>query len=410
MNAGKGMKNIYISFIVILILTLFFPSSSFAQSRTTRFRVPVNKTIIQVEKKNNKVTKKVLIQDYLSSTKFVLNENGKVASIPSYYPYGSSFVPLSLAQSARQYTGQRKVSNDSSVYNYNARFYNPQTGVFIQPDSVEGPTRYTYVSGNPIMLNDPSGNCPTCIVGAIAGAALDIGFQTLVQGRDFSQISLKSVFFSAASGAIGSGISAKIGQIATTTASKVVMRSVGSYATDFSVAAIDSVISNEPMNMNSSLSATEAVSGNILNAALGSSASTGLGTVTKYATKAYFKTIDQATSNPVSFEQQRKDNRTRRQEAFENRFYTNLASMNTQDASRIYDLTTTLAYSLQAIKENRERIRQIGKKLGEDWRVLDNTQKRAYFEQARTINSFVKQDQKTAWQAFIKIYQSGVLK
>lgn len=398
------------SVLLSIFLFLVFPASALAQSRTTRFRVPVNKTIIQVEKKDNKVTKKVLIQDYLSSTKFVLNENGKVLSIPSYYPYGSSFVPLSLVQSARQYTGQRKVSNDSSVYNYNARFYNPQTGVFIQPDSVEGPTRYTYVSGNPIMLNDPSGNCPTCIVGAIAGAALDIGFQTLVQGRDFTQISLKSVFLSAAGGAIGSGISAKIGQIATTTASKVVMRSVGSYAKDVSVAALDSVISNEPIQMNSSLSATEAVSGNVLNAALGSSASTGLGTVTKYATKVYFKTIDQATSNPVSFEQQRKDNRTRQQEALENRFYTNLASMNTQDASRIYELTTTLAYSLQAINENRERIRQIGRKLGEDWHVLDNTQKRAYFEQAKTINNFVKQDQKTAWRAFIKIYQSGVLK
>ena len=90
--------------IAILLCISFFPQGVFAQSRTTRFRVPVNKTIIQVEKKDGKVTKKVLIQDYLSSTKFVLNENGKVASIPSYYPYGSSLVPLSLVQSARQYT------------------------------------------------------------------------------------------------------------------------------------------------------------------------------------------------------------------------------------------------------------------------------------------------------------------
>lgn len=401
------MRYLFLNILLIAFL-IFSPFPSFAQSRTTRFRVPVNKTTIQVEKKDNKVVKKVLIQDYLSSTKAILSESGKVTSIPSYYPYGSSFVPLSIAETKRQYTDQRKVSNESPVYNYNARFYNPQTGFFIQPDSVEGPTRYTYVSGNPIMLNDPSGNCPTCIVGAIAGAALDIGFQTLVQGRDLSQISYKSVFLSAAGGAIGSGISAKIGQIATTTASKVALRSVGSYATDVSVAALDSVISNEPMKMNSTFSATKAVSGHVLNAALGSSASTKLGKVTKYTTQAYFKSIDQAISSPVSFEQQREDNRTRRQEAFNNRFYANLASMNPKDASGIYELTHTLAYSLQAIEENRERMRQIGKKLGEDWRVLDNAQKREYFEQARVLNNFIKQDEKSALRSFVKLYQSGV--
>ena len=63
----------------------------------------------------------------------------------------------------RYYTGQRKVTNDSPLYNYNARYYNPNLGIFIQPDSVEGPNRYAYVGGNPIMKNDPSGNCIKCV-------------------------------------------------------------------------------------------------------------------------------------------------------------------------------------------------------------------------------------------------------
>jgi len=66
----------------------------------------------------------------------------------------------------RYYTGQRKVTNDSPIYNYNARYYNPDIGIFIQPDSVEGPNRYAYVGGNPIMKNDPSGNMSTDTAGS----------------------------------------------------------------------------------------------------------------------------------------------------------------------------------------------------------------------------------------------------
>jgi len=57
----------------------------------------------------------------------------------------------------RYYTNQRKVTNDSNLYNYNARYYNPDLGIFIQPDTVEGGNRFSYVGGNPVMNNDPTG-------------------------------------------------------------------------------------------------------------------------------------------------------------------------------------------------------------------------------------------------------------
>ena len=67
------------------------------------------------------------------------------------------------------YTNQRKVTNDSNLYNYNARYYNPDLGIFIQPDTVEGGNRFSYVGGNPVMNNDPSGNfCIPCIIGISA--------------------------------------------------------------------------------------------------------------------------------------------------------------------------------------------------------------------------------------------------
>lgn len=148
----------YILFLIPLFLYLVFPFPTFAQSHITRLQIPVGKTTFQIEKKDGAVTEKLFINDYLSSTKAVISESGDVTTYPSYYPYGSPISPFSLAETSKQYTGQKKVSDDSSVYNYKARYYNPEIGVFIQPDSVEGPTRYTYVAGNPAMANDPSGN------------------------------------------------------------------------------------------------------------------------------------------------------------------------------------------------------------------------------------------------------------
>ncbi len=148
----------YISFLIPIFLYLIFPSPTFAQSRTTRLLLPLGRVSIQLEQKDNQLTQKLLMHDHLSSTKAVISESGEVSTYPSYYPYGSSIAQTPVDMTDKQYTGQKKVSDDSSVYNYNARYYNPTTAIFIQPDSVRGPGRYTYVSGNPVQATDPSGH------------------------------------------------------------------------------------------------------------------------------------------------------------------------------------------------------------------------------------------------------------
>jgi RHS repeat-associated protein len=69
------------------------------------------------------------------------------------------------------------------LMDYRARFFSPTLGRFLQPDSIvpddsnpQDLNRYSYVLNRPILFNDPSGHCPTCLigaaVGAIAGAAI----------------------------------------------------------------------------------------------------------------------------------------------------------------------------------------------------------------------------------------------
>lgn len=84
----------------------------------------------------------------------------------------------------RQFTGQRRESG-LGLYDYNARFYDPLLGRFIQADTIvpdhRNPqllNRYSYAGNNPIRYNDPDGHCgPLCWAGialGLSGVALTV--------------------------------------------------------------------------------------------------------------------------------------------------------------------------------------------------------------------------------------------
>ena len=58
-------------------------------------------------------------------------------------------------------------------------------GVFLSADTAQGNLQgvnpYAYVGGNPETMNDPSGHCPWCIVGALVGAVVGAGIDYGVQ-------------------------------------------------------------------------------------------------------------------------------------------------------------------------------------------------------------------------------------
>ena len=63
------------------------------------------------------------------------------------------------------------------IMDYKARFYSPCIMQFIQPDTVtpepynpQSLNRYSYTFNNPVRYNDPTGHCPTCLIGAVGGA------------------------------------------------------------------------------------------------------------------------------------------------------------------------------------------------------------------------------------------------
>jgi len=96
--------------------------------------------------------------DNLGSTSMVTDDTGTVVSRQTYYPYGTTRSEEGDSPTERQYTGQISDSDQTGLYYYNARYYNPQIAKFTQADSSNDQlNRYAYVNNNPINSTDPTG-------------------------------------------------------------------------------------------------------------------------------------------------------------------------------------------------------------------------------------------------------------
>jgi len=103
----------------------------------------------------------------VSSTQFATDGNGTVvgSNQPRDYAYGRERMPsVATLPTDYRFTGQ-KLDGTGLVY-MNARYYDPQLGTFISPDSLVPDAtsladynRYLYAHGNPMRYNDPSGHC-----------------------------------------------------------------------------------------------------------------------------------------------------------------------------------------------------------------------------------------------------------
>jgi RHS repeat-associated protein len=88
---------------------------------------------------------------------------GSQVSNLEYNAYGSSRSDSGTLGTDRGYTEQRL--DNSGLYFYNARYYDPWLGRFISPDitvpdpaNPQGYNKYTYVLNNPLKYVDPTGN------------------------------------------------------------------------------------------------------------------------------------------------------------------------------------------------------------------------------------------------------------
>ncbi len=112
---------------------------------------------------NNGGTLYFLLSDHLGSTATTTDATGVRATELRYYPYGDARYNPGSQITTFRFTGQRWDSG-SGLYFYNARWYDPLIGRFLQADTIvpqpgnpQALNRYSYVGNNPLKYTDPTG-------------------------------------------------------------------------------------------------------------------------------------------------------------------------------------------------------------------------------------------------------------
>ena len=106
--------------------------------------------------------------DHLGSSNIMTNRDGEQVQHYGYMPFGNErYQDNTQAFSVtNRYTGQH-LDEETGLYFYGSRYYDPELARFIQPDSIvpdassQGLNRYTYANNNPLVFVDPSGHVPT---------------------------------------------------------------------------------------------------------------------------------------------------------------------------------------------------------------------------------------------------------
>ncbi|MFQ5615767.1 MAG: RHS repeat-associated core domain-containing protein [Anaerolineales bacterium] len=102
--------------------------------------------------------------DHLGSTSVTTDENGGFYSQLLYTPFGETRYASGETPTNYRYTGQREEAG-LGLYFYNARWYDPALGRFIQADSIVPGVgnvlaydRYAGMMNNPVKYTDPTGH------------------------------------------------------------------------------------------------------------------------------------------------------------------------------------------------------------------------------------------------------------
>jgi len=103
-------------------------------------------------------------KDHLGSTGATTDVNGNQVEGADYLPFGSMREHAGSNVSDYKFTDQ-ELDNETNLYNYDARLYDPVLGMFVTPDSIvpnmfdpQDLNRYSYCRNNPLIYVDPSGH------------------------------------------------------------------------------------------------------------------------------------------------------------------------------------------------------------------------------------------------------------
>ncbi|HAJ57219.1 MAG TPA: hypothetical protein DCL35_05560 [Candidatus Omnitrophica bacterium] len=159
--------------------------------------------------------------DHLGSSSVITDQNGQQVSHYEYTPYGSVAQVEGSDVTGYKFTG--KELDNTGLYFYGARYYDPEIGRFVTADTiVQAPydpqslNRYTYCRNNPLNYVDPTGHlwwlaalifiakaAAVISIGALAAGGIAYAAGNSNLAATFFQISTISGYVAAAAGVAG---------------------------------------------------------------------------------------------------------------------------------------------------------------------------------------------------------------
>ena len=121
-------------------------------------------------------------EDHLSGASVDTDENGDIVLVSDYYPYGAQRIEDKAAGYENDYlfTGQER-DEETDLYYYGARYYDPVLGRFTSVDRWKGDIRdpqtlnkFSYARNNPLIYTDPSGNSAESVLATAWSAAFGV--------------------------------------------------------------------------------------------------------------------------------------------------------------------------------------------------------------------------------------------
>ncbi len=166
--------------------------------------------------------------DHLGSSSVITNQDGQQVAHYEYTPYGS--IAQTEGSDVTHYKFTGKELDNTGLYFYGARYYDPEIGRFVTADTiVQAPydpqslNRYSYCRNNPLNYVDPSGHFAwfvAAIIGAIIGGAVG-GISAGMAGGEIWKGILFGAAFGAVTGVIANGIGAALTKSALATGASI---------------------------------------------------------------------------------------------------------------------------------------------------------------------------------------------
>jgi RHS repeat-associated protein len=169
--------------------------------------------------------------DHLGSTGFVTDQNGELYEHVEYFPFGETWVQekSNTQRTPYLYTG-KELDEETGLYYYGARYYDPRTSVWQSVDPILGEyldgephggvyipgtlSLYAYSFQNPVAYKDDDGEFVNFLVGAGSSMVMGAVIRGVTSGGDLGQIfDAKAMAIDAGTGALGVGLATKVNQL-----------------------------------------------------------------------------------------------------------------------------------------------------------------------------------------------------